>query len=59
MDEKTKEVYQSCNYFLSGHKIHIPHLMKEIFQELADYVDSHDFGDTYGTGDYIQAFENI
>jgi len=55
MDQKSKEVYKQCIQFLSGH--HPARPMKQLFQELSNFVEDNQFGDNYGTGDYLQAFE--
>lgn len=49
------EVLAQCTNILPGHGSR--RSMKDIFLELADSVEDHDYLDEYGSGDYIANFE--
>jgi threonine aldolase len=53
---KTEEIYNQCPNRLPGHGTR--QTMKEIFQALADHLEGSEFLDVYGSGAYLNDFEN-
>ncbi len=52
---KAEDIYARCDKRLTGHGPR--KTLKALFQGLADGLDGSEFGDGYGEGEYIQAFE--
>ncbi len=49
------EIFNQCTNVLPGHGPR--RTMKQIFQDLADGLEGHETPDSYGTGEYLAAFE--